>query len=59
MNWTQPLCSECWTTMHPDRTPVRVKMDGWPAEHCCNCNTETHDGIYIRADPRLVKYPTE
>lgn len=55
MNWTQPICQNCWIARNPDRDPVRVK-DG-EAENCCDCGEATNDGIYIRANPLSVKFP--
>lgn len=57
MNWTQPICQNCWISRNPERDPVRVVV-GDP-ENCCDCGKGTNDGIYIRIDPRTVKFPTE
>lgn len=57
MNWTQPICGECYTKRYPSREPLKVK-DADP-ETCCDCGEMTQEGIYFRVDPRTVKFPTD
>lgn len=55
-SWTQPVCATCWTIDHPDRDAISV-IDG-PLECCCKCAEPTMAGIYIRVDPRTIRWPT-
>ncbi len=56
MNWTQPICGDCYNDIYPRREPVRVtNMD---SETCCVCGEPTREGIYYRVDPRTVRFPT-
>jgi hypothetical protein len=57
MNWTQPICPGCYAKREPGRTPVRVSEDYADPENCCGCGQETRAGIYLRVDPRTVKFP--
>lgn len=57
MNWTQPICAECFKTANPDREPTRMLESD--QEKCCVCGHDTNEGIYIRADPLLVSFPKE
>ncbi len=60
MNWTQPICAGCYALrMMPGRAPVRISEDRAEAEACCDCGQETRDGIYMRLDPRTVKFPAK
>jgi hypothetical protein len=56
MNWTQPICNQCYDKREPNRKPVIVINSD--VEICCDCGTETFSGIYYRVDPRTVEYPT-
>lgn len=55
MNFTQPLCRDCWDLRHPEREPTAVKEDIYMV--CCMCGVLTKAGIYIRAHPEEVMYP--
>jgi len=57
MNFTQPICEDCWTERNPHRQAMSLVNAG--QEHCCYCNAPTDDGIYIRVDPRTVPHPTD
>lgn len=52
--WTHSICSECFKERYPDREPVRVKYT--PVEQCCFCGKPTSMGIYIRFDPKELKF---
>lgn len=58
MNWQQPCCPGCYKTRH-GRVPVHVIREFSEIEQCCYCGESTADGIYVRADPRHVPFPTE
>lgn len=55
-SWTQPLCFDCWENTYPSREPVKLREP--ELELCVECRSSTEDGIYIRIDPALAKYPT-
>ena len=56
MTWTQAICRVCYAKWYPDRgTPIRVLSED--TETCCNCGRATSEGIYVRADPKLVPFP--
>lgn len=57
MNWTQPLCCDCWHAEHVNLRPIRIRDP--EIERCCKCGKLTDSGIYLRIDPRTVPYPTE
>jgi len=57
MNWNQPSCDVCWEDREGRRTPVRKKDR--ERETCAWCGSVTYSGIYVRVDPRTVKYPKE
>jgi hypothetical protein len=58
MNWTQPICEDCWERFFPHKgEPVRL-IDKEP-ERCAWCGQVTLSGIYVRAHPDVVTYPTE
>lgn len=53
-NWTHCICQMCWTKLYGDRIAVTVKNA--PFETCCFCGEETKAGIYVRYDPKELKY---
>lgn len=64
-DWAQPCCEKCWIednmTINEDgeislRYPMMLR-DPEP-ETCCYCGDYTIIGVYIRADPDKVPYPT-
>ena len=55
MGWTQPVCEACWNERNPDRQAVRV-VETNEAEICCHCGDHTCAGIYVRVDPKTVKF---
>lgn len=57
MNWTQPICDECWEKESPDREPARFRDA--KREICCLCGEEHESGIYVRKDPKTVPFPRE
>lgn len=73
MNWTQPLCEACWVKKYSVipgmsngrratllRLPHRVVLpDETPLEICAYCGALTFVGIYIRAHPATVPYPSD
>lgn len=50
------ICSSCYSRREPERDPVRVLAD--ELEICCDCGSQTTDGIYARLNPNEVKTPT-
>ena len=56
MNWTQPICHGCFQQRYGFE-PTRLKAP--EKETCCVCGAETKDGIYVRLNPNIVKYPKE
>jgi hypothetical protein len=59
MNWTHGICGDCWNERNLGVEPVRIKPEFAVQERCCYCGKETTSGIYIRADPRTLPYPTK
>lgn len=55
MNWTQPICEDCWKKMYGQRQSIKIREAD--QEQCCMCGHNTNDGIYIRANPDLVNFP--
>ncbi len=55
-SWNQPICATCWTLQNPGRTPVC--MNDADEETCAWCGKGTTTGIYVRADPATVEFPT-
>lgn len=57
MSWTQPICDPCWADQRPDQpNPSRIRGD--VPQRCCYCGQETTSGIFTRADPKVVPYPS-
>jgi hypothetical protein len=57
MSWTQPICNECyWRRKGGAAIPEMIRYDTIE-ETCCDCGKRTQSSIYIRLDPRTVKYP--
>lgn len=58
-SFTQPVCPGCWNERHPEKLvdPSKLEYAG-ESERCCDCNTWTRCGIYIRVDPTTVPHPT-
>jgi hypothetical protein len=56
MNWTQPMCENCWCTTRIGRTATRIKPEYREVERCAWCGRVNEDGIYVRADPRQLPY---
>lgn len=62
MTWTQPCCGCCWQAYsYGSFGEVREahKVIDPETERCCFCGGEAEQGIYVRADPRLIPYPKE
>ena len=57
LTWSQPVCDPCWSGMHGNREPLRVRLLRYEVETCSFCGSETRSGIYLRCDPRRVAYP--
>jgi len=57
MNWTQPICDDCWLVENPGREPVRIVPEHAAMERCALCGQPTASGIYVRMDPTKVPYP--
>lgn len=55
--WTHAICEKCWKTLNPGRSPTRLRDAR--VETCCECGCFTQNGVYIRKDPKTVKYPTK
>jgi hypothetical protein len=53
-NWTHPSCEPCYGALAFGREPVRIAEHFREQERCCFCGGPTRDGIYVRADPRLL-----
>jgi hypothetical protein len=63
MNWNQPQCERCWVDTHTDddgnlRVPVRLSFVGDDPDVCAWCGYPTWAGIYVRADPSTVAFPS-
>lgn len=58
LGWTQPICSWCWDHEHPHRRPHAIVYEYRVRETCCLCSSPTDSGIYVRANPELVPFPT-
>lgn len=54
-SWTQPICTHCWPEQFPDRKPARINESR--VEKCSFCGIETKSGIYVRMNPKRVKFP--
>jgi len=46
---------KCFTEKYPEKGPP-FRMLKAPEETCCFCGAKTSDGIYIRHDPRGLKF---
>jgi len=46
MNYTVPICDECWRREEGDREPARLKEP--EEEFCYRCARRTFSGIYTR-----------
>lgn len=57
MNWTHPICVDCYDKRYPGRIPVQVSAEMVITEQCCDCGGLTVSGVYFRADPRTLSYP--
>lgn len=57
MNWTQPLCDECYAKIRPGIVPVILTE---PDPHkCCQCGEMTDYPVWYRLDPKTVRFPYE
>jgi len=57
VSWSQPMCLRCWVDRHPDgRPPVTLVTP--PPDRCAWCGRPTFAGIYVRADPSTLPYPS-
>ncbi len=56
IDWTHPICTECWDKRNPNRKPIRVADEFTEVEICCFCGNLTREGIYVRTDPSEPKY---
>lgn len=53
--WTHAMCDACWNARRsPDYPPVR--MVDPETETCCWCGQPTDSGIYVREDPRFIRF---
>lgn len=50
--WTHSICAVDYELLQPGRDPLKGVNLG--TEVCCWCGQDTDDGIYYRADPKLV-----
>ncbi len=55
--WNTPCCGACWVFMYPDGREPFVVGEVSDEETCGNCGMETTSGIFIRRDPRKIRYP--
>lgn len=67
-SWNQPQCERCWVVEHSTwegdqlldvRLPVRMELGSGPPERCAWCGLPTWVGIWVRADPSTVPYPSQ
>lgn len=49
---SHPMCRECWEEKNPQREPVRIRDP--ELEMCCWCGLPTNEGIFVRADGKLL-----
>lgn len=49
MNWTQPICTECFNKRNPERQ-VSPLLEG-NEEICYLCGSKTTDGLYVFSRP--------
>jgi hypothetical protein len=57
MSWTFAICDDCWAKERPlEQKPHRLVEEYRETEVCCRCGKETRNGLYIRTDPKEVKY---
>lgn len=54
---TQAACTWCYAARHPGREPQRVLGIEHDPEVCCDCGNVTREGIFIREQPELVRFP--
>jgi hypothetical protein len=54
-SWVQPICTHCWAERYPDREGRRIEEAR--LEKCAFCGVETKSGIYIRMNPKFVRFP--
>lgn len=54
-SYTQPVCDPCFTQLQPGTNPVRLVNPD--SVMCCMCGLITGAGIFVRIDPRTVRYP--
>ena len=68
LSWTQPQCEACWIEQnmtHGDdavfsiRRPTVLVQEHTHIEFCAWCGKPTIMGIYVRADPKTVPYPSK
>jgi hypothetical protein len=57
MNWTQPICGDCYAVRSPGRNPTC--MSDPDARVCCDCGKTTSEGIFLGVDPRTVPFPED
>lgn len=58
MGWTQAQCYGCFQSEQPGREPNRAMGDAGEWETCCTCGALTTAGIYVRKDPKTVRFPS-
>ena len=67
-SWNQPQCERCWVVEHSTADPrggfivsqpVRVTKGSGDPERCAWCGLPTWVGIWVRADPSSVPYPSQ
>ena len=51
--WTHRICPECWNAQHPDKPTSLGRGAG--TDRCCYCGEDTAGGIFVRADPWMVR----
>lgn len=55
-SWTQPQCKPCFDRDNPGRKAVALRHA--KVEICVSCGAGTQDGIYIRVDPKVARFPS-
>lgn len=58
MSWTQSICVDCSDERNPERKAVALVDTHRNEETCCYCGEPTTSGIYVRADPSTVPFPS-
>lgn len=58
LTWSQAMCDRCWHDRTDGRRVPHRLIDP-DVEVCAWCGELTMSGIYVRANPETVPYPSE